>query len=924
MVPDPKGSVGASSDGGVSGKHDAPQAFEFLVAPSTEDQFNTARLRLIPVACWRVDDIRFAFDSSFIAADPGDDPNEVPSDIRAELRHLVSLVQEHPGCPLSVFGHADPVGDDDYNKLLSGRRAMAIYALLIANSEISTAVKLWRSIASKENWGSKQHEMMQSLTGLPATTQESQLIQAYIQKLCPPDLKLAKTDFLARGADSSGIGDMQGCGEFNPLVLFSKEDQETFDQAARGDKKDPQNRAILAKRNAGNAANRRVLVLFFRQGSRIDPSKWPCPSVTDGTAKCKKRFWSDGETRRSTHLPGAGRSFFDTHDTFACRFFQRVSDRSPCEGLTRDFGLLHMQIYDGEGRVLLAKRKYEIRIVGQVTPRFKGVLNDQGILRHEFVPHDNYLLSVEGCSEQSPMIVLAMTNPVPTVRYLETSALTFFVTTTDGVPIDGAKVSIPDLGDKSTDLDGVADFGLVQAKQYKYSVSKDNFLAHHGDTAIENPDIVSLSNSANGVVSVAGRRAKPQASLNAKVAPPVVKSINAVIQGTKSTRTSSAKSLGPKTLPSSSSNANTPLDAVVLVRCDLEVELEAITDPPGQPVTWAVAANQSPGTPPAISPIAGGTKANLKLDQAGSFSASAAIGGSTILWNFVVVGLAVEVANVKPNLRDTFVDAAIFLKTHANPQGFHIPKDFFGVCVGEFAFGSHAWDSQLTVRYTGGGPKGDVGLAKVNPWYSQNITSSDVRGVYDGGAKGFNALANALKSMPKILDVGGPAGSGPGPVVGVTSLMTPQWPVTTAPGMVNVSPLDPATNSRVIKMGDSPSSGAFEKTIRNPSTLKTQDITHIDGFTKFMAAVVSWSEDAPNVVVLHATSEWLAYYQGHIAFPFVGDDHYVKDFAKMTEVTPWALVGAASGGMDAGNAGFEIFGPPLATTVSNQSQDNVF
>jgi hypothetical protein len=333
MAPESKGTVGATSDGGIAGSHDSPSTFEFLVAPTTDDKFNTARLRLIPVACWRVDDIRFAFASSFVAADPPDDPNEEPSDIRAELQDLVALVKQHQGSPLSVFGHADPVGDDNYNKLLSGRRAMAIYALLIANTDISTAVKLWRNIASTENWGSKQREMMESLTGLPSTTQDAQLIQAYLQKLCPPELQLSKTDFLGRGADSAHKGDLQGCGEFNPLLLFSKEDKDAFDQAARGDRNKPENKDLLIKRNASNAPNRRVLVLFFRKGSRIDPAKWPCPSVTDGTAKCIKRFWFDGEDRRSRHDLGAERKFLDTRDTFACRFFQRISDQSPCEQL---------------------------------------------------------------------------------------------------------------------------------------------------------------------------------------------------------------------------------------------------------------------------------------------------------------------------------------------------------------------------------------------------------------------------------------------------------------------------------------------------------------------------------------------------------------------------------------------------------------
>ena len=66
---DQKGAVRITSDGGISGEHDSPEPFEFLVGPTTSDQFNTARLRLIPIACWRVDDIRFSFGSSFVDAE---------------------------------------------------------------------------------------------------------------------------------------------------------------------------------------------------------------------------------------------------------------------------------------------------------------------------------------------------------------------------------------------------------------------------------------------------------------------------------------------------------------------------------------------------------------------------------------------------------------------------------------------------------------------------------------------------------------------------------------------------------------------------------------------------------------------------------------------------------------------------------------
>ena len=45
-------------------------------------------------------------------------------------------MKSHPDAPVSIFGHADPVGNDDYNKKLSGRRAMAVYGILTRNADI--------------------------------------------------------------------------------------------------------------------------------------------------------------------------------------------------------------------------------------------------------------------------------------------------------------------------------------------------------------------------------------------------------------------------------------------------------------------------------------------------------------------------------------------------------------------------------------------------------------------------------------------------------------------------------------------------------------------------------------------------------------------------------------------------------------------
>ena len=310
--------------GGVAGRHvviDVPPA---LVGPATADEFNTIVAGIIPVACWRVDDIRFAFGSSFVT----------PA-VKAELGHLAQLIKEHPGAPLSVFGHADPVGSDDLNKRLSGRRAMAIYGMLIRDTA------MWEDLFSKPDsgdvWGTPALRTMHTEVngpppggGAPDVSgpqgnvgQRSALYLQYMDKLCGPELKLQKTDFLARGADSGGKGDFQGCSEFNPLLLFSQQDQQRFDAAA--DK---------TERNAENAPNRRVMVLLFRRGTKVEPARWPCPRAREGTAGCLKRFWSDGEQRRTRRLPAEPRTFEATQDTFACRFYHRLTTGSPCEGPT--------------------------------------------------------------------------------------------------------------------------------------------------------------------------------------------------------------------------------------------------------------------------------------------------------------------------------------------------------------------------------------------------------------------------------------------------------------------------------------------------------------------------------------------------------------------------------------------------------------
>ncbi len=342
MADNNEGTVHGASDGGVSGKHDEPQPPTVVVGPATSDQLNTIQLPPPVVACFRVDDIRFAFNSSFISSDPAEPKN----DIRAELKLLVDLLKDHQQSPLSVFGHADPVGPDDYNKQLSGRRATVVYALLISKSDPSTAVKLWQGVAQQESWGNDQRQNMRDFTGLPAGTSDTDLFKAYMQKLSPAELNLTKQDFIGQGADSGGKADYQGCSSFNPVLVFSTKKNNALE--SQKDK---------TARNDANATNRRVLILLFLKGTKVDPTKWPCPRATEGITDCVKRFWAapkDGNTRRKTRLPDQDRKFDDKNDpqggTFACRFYTRmVTDQSPCE---KQLTIVKIRLFDPQARPL--------------------------------------------------------------------------------------------------------------------------------------------------------------------------------------------------------------------------------------------------------------------------------------------------------------------------------------------------------------------------------------------------------------------------------------------------------------------------------------------------------------------------------------------------------------------------------------------
>ena len=336
----PAGPPPGSTSGGISGEHKPRASLPLYVAPTPDTDWNALRSILLPIACWRLEDLRFDFDSSFVRPEAA-----------LEMAALATLRVAHPGAPLSVFGHADPVGSDDYNKTLSGRRALAVYGLLVR--DVAGWEKLYKNAFGGDEWGTRTIQLMVralgfdpghidgkmgahtknaveafqkskglSVDGDPGPATRKALFTDYMDAICQDGsgtpFSLKKTDFLNTGADGDLRGDVQGCSEYNLLVVFSTDEDQKLSK--------PENKA---ERDADNLPNRRVLVFLFPPGSKVDLGAWPCPAASDGPSQCKSHFWPDGDTRRA---PAADhRVYQDARNTMACRFYDRMARRSPCE-----------------------------------------------------------------------------------------------------------------------------------------------------------------------------------------------------------------------------------------------------------------------------------------------------------------------------------------------------------------------------------------------------------------------------------------------------------------------------------------------------------------------------------------------------------------------------------------------------------------
>ncbi len=340
-----------------------------LVGPATEDQFNTIEEWIRPVACWRLDDTRFEFDSSFVK--PG---------AAREFKMLVDVRADHPGATLSLFGHADPVGDEDYNKALSGRRARAVYAMLTRNSDTWEALYKKDFKCSGDIWGKESLATMLTTVGrspdeagsLDSDGRKALYLQ-YMDRLCGPRLKLGPSDFLGRGADADLRGDVQGCSEFNAVLRFSSSENAELSR--------PSNKG---KRDTENAPNRRVVGFLFAKELVVDPKRWPCPASTKGPEKCRPRFFVNHVKRRAN--TAERRTFADNKNTFECRFYHRLAIQSPCEtsmltSLQRIRVRLRLQYLDPMGKPHPFPKGYRVSALSPDGSARNARVGDDGKVR---------------------------------------------------------------------------------------------------------------------------------------------------------------------------------------------------------------------------------------------------------------------------------------------------------------------------------------------------------------------------------------------------------------------------------------------------------------------------------------------------------------------------------------------------------------
>jgi len=125
---------------------DEPQGELLIPVPFKKTNLSLENLHVLRVRkkvsppqfleCVAIPGVTFEFDKSFVR----------PS-VVGEIKNLEQAISSYPDAKIMIFGHTDKVGPDPYNKALSERRALSVFAFITDDADT------WETLYNEEDWG---------------------------------------------------------------------------------------------------------------------------------------------------------------------------------------------------------------------------------------------------------------------------------------------------------------------------------------------------------------------------------------------------------------------------------------------------------------------------------------------------------------------------------------------------------------------------------------------------------------------------------------------------------------------------------------------------------------------------------------------------------------------------------------------------
>jgi outer membrane protein OmpA-like peptidoglycan-associated protein len=229
----------------------------------------------------------FGFDKSFLR----------PRQAKA-LKEMCARIKDwkgkHPDGKMAVFGHADAVGREEYNKALSERRSRSIFAFLTKDPAV------WEELYKQENWGlGAVQDLVRQMGHDPGASdgQDGPKTQAAIKGF-QKDRGLAET-----GRNDAGLREalfkafMDDC---NALDLKKKDFDDISGEPSAGCSEF--NR--VENTEGASEPNRRVAVFLLKSNKNF-PIAYPCKR--GDVAPCRAQATRKGDRR----TPGFKCLFYD-------------------------------------------------------------------------------------------------------------------------------------------------------------------------------------------------------------------------------------------------------------------------------------------------------------------------------------------------------------------------------------------------------------------------------------------------------------------------------------------------------------------------------------------------------------------------------------------------------------------------------------